>query len=210
MSCADITSITGTVRGIGTRCSAPGFLDSGLKVITSTLPRPARRNRVALGLDSDSRTSLASTARCTSVETRARPRRSSSIVSKLRTHKRFSFNDNLSGAAPTGPRRRTPTRPLRWTWRPVSCADITSITGTVRGPRIGTRRARRSWSTWNAQERRARRSWPDDPRTGARRTERLPLDPRTAGRSPRVRQRRPLRLPERVYRPRSAHRTPDL
>ena len=54
------------------RCSAPGFLDSGLKVITSTLPRPARRNRVALGLDSDSRTSPASTARCTSVETRAR------------------------------------------------------------------------------------------------------------------------------------------
>ena len=51
---------------------APGFLDSGLKVITSTLPRPARRNRVALGLDSDSRTSPASTARCTSVETRAR------------------------------------------------------------------------------------------------------------------------------------------
>ena len=48
-------------------CSAPGFLDSGLKVITSTLPRPARRNRVALGLDSDSRTSPASTARCTSV-----------------------------------------------------------------------------------------------------------------------------------------------
>ena len=46
-------------------CSAPGFLDSGLKVITSTRPRPARRNRVALGLDSDSRTSPASTVRCT-------------------------------------------------------------------------------------------------------------------------------------------------
>ena len=59
-------------RLAGTDCSAPGFLDSGLKVITSTLPRPARRNRVALGLDSDSRTSPASTARCTSVETRAR------------------------------------------------------------------------------------------------------------------------------------------
>ena len=59
------------IRGDGI-CSAPGFLDSGLKVITSTLPRPARRNRVALGLDSDSRTSPASTARCTSVETRAR------------------------------------------------------------------------------------------------------------------------------------------
>ena len=56
----------------GPDCSAPGFLDSGLQVITSTLPRPARRNRVALGLDSDSRTSPASTARCTSVETRAR------------------------------------------------------------------------------------------------------------------------------------------
>ena len=49
-----------------TKCSAPGFLDSGLKVITSTRPRPARRNRVALGLDSDSRTSPASTVRCTS------------------------------------------------------------------------------------------------------------------------------------------------
>ena len=47
-------------------CSAPGFLDSGLKVITSTRPRPARRSRVALGLDSDSRTSPASTVRCTS------------------------------------------------------------------------------------------------------------------------------------------------
>ena len=51
---------------IGSACSAPGFLDSGLKVITSTRPRPARRNRVALGLDSDSRTSPASTVRCTS------------------------------------------------------------------------------------------------------------------------------------------------
>ena len=49
-----------------TLCSAPGFLDSGLKVITSTRPRPARRSRVALGLDSDSRTSPASTVRCTS------------------------------------------------------------------------------------------------------------------------------------------------
>ena len=59
-------------RVLTDNCSAPGFLDSGLKVITSTLPRPVRRNRVALGLDSDSRTSPASTARCTSVETRAR------------------------------------------------------------------------------------------------------------------------------------------
>ena len=55
----------GTV-GADNLCSAPGFLDSGLKVITSTRPRPARRNRVALGLDSDSRTSPASTVRCTS------------------------------------------------------------------------------------------------------------------------------------------------
>ena len=47
-------------------CSAPGFLDSGLTVFASMLPRPARRNRVALGLDSDSRTSPASTVRCTS------------------------------------------------------------------------------------------------------------------------------------------------
>ena len=54
------------VSKTGAECSAPGFLDSGLKVITSTRPRPARRNRVALGLDSDSRTSPASTVRCTS------------------------------------------------------------------------------------------------------------------------------------------------
>ena len=53
-------------------CSAPGFLDSGLKVITSTLLRPARRDRVAPGLDFDSRTSPASTARCTFASTRAR------------------------------------------------------------------------------------------------------------------------------------------
>ena len=66
------TSAWPRTGGATTDCSAPGFLDSSLKVITSTLPRPARRNRVALGLDSDSRTSPASTARCTSVETRAR------------------------------------------------------------------------------------------------------------------------------------------
>ena len=91
------------------RCSAPGFLDSGLKVITSTLPRPVRRNRVALGLDSDSRTSPASTARCTSVETRARRGGSSSIVSKLRTHKRFSFNVRMKRSAtplPSGSRTK--------------------------------------------------------------------------------------------------------
>ena len=92
-------------------CSAPGFLDSSLKVITSTLPRPARRNRVALGLDSDSRTSPASTARCTSVETRARrggvPR--SLRRSKLRTHKRFSFHVRMKRSAtplPSGARTK--------------------------------------------------------------------------------------------------------
>ena len=53
-------------------CSAPGFLDSGLKVITFTRPRPVHLNRVAPGLDSASRASPASTARCTSVATRAR------------------------------------------------------------------------------------------------------------------------------------------
>ena len=59
-------SFAGLSISVGDRCSAPGFLDSGLKVITSTRPRPARRNRVAFGLDSDSRTSPASTVRCTS------------------------------------------------------------------------------------------------------------------------------------------------
>ena len=48
------------------RCIAPGFLDSDLTVIVSTLPRPARRGRVVPGRDCDSRTSPASTARCTS------------------------------------------------------------------------------------------------------------------------------------------------
>ena len=50
----------------GTSCIAPGFLDSDLTVIVSTLPRPARRGRVVPGRDCDSRTSPASTARCTS------------------------------------------------------------------------------------------------------------------------------------------------
>ena len=77
VSCCQLATDTSfffsiTRLALVTTCSAPGFLDSGLKVITSTLPRPVRRNRVALGLDSDSRTSPASTARCTSVETRAR------------------------------------------------------------------------------------------------------------------------------------------
>ena len=46
-------------------CSALGFLDSGLTVFASTLPRPARRGHVAPGRDFDSGTSPASTARCT-------------------------------------------------------------------------------------------------------------------------------------------------
>ena len=47
-------------------CSALGFLDSGLTVFAPTLPRPARRGRVALAPGFDSRTSPASTVRCTS------------------------------------------------------------------------------------------------------------------------------------------------
>ena len=48
------------------KCTAPGFLDSGLTVFASTLPRPARGGRVAPGPGFGSRTSPASTARCTS------------------------------------------------------------------------------------------------------------------------------------------------
>ena len=48
------------------KCSAPGFLDSGLTVFASTLPRPARRGRVAPGRGFDSRISPASTVRCMS------------------------------------------------------------------------------------------------------------------------------------------------
>ena len=47
-------------------CSAPGFLDSGLTVFASMLPRPTRRSHVAPERGFDSGTSLASTARCTS------------------------------------------------------------------------------------------------------------------------------------------------
>ena len=47
-------------------CIAPGFLDSGLTVFASTPPRPARGGRVAPGPGFGSRTSPASTARCTS------------------------------------------------------------------------------------------------------------------------------------------------
>ena len=52
--------------GTAAHCIAPGFLDSDLKVIISTQPRPGRRSRVALEPGCDSRTSPASTARCTS------------------------------------------------------------------------------------------------------------------------------------------------
>ncbi len=59
------------VSGVGTilispDCTASGFLDSGLTVFASTPPRPARGGRVAPGPGFGSRTSPASTARCTS------------------------------------------------------------------------------------------------------------------------------------------------
>ena len=47
-------------------CIAPGFLDSGLTVFASTLPRPARRGRAVPERGFGSRTSPASSARCTS------------------------------------------------------------------------------------------------------------------------------------------------
>ena len=47
-------------------CIAPGFLDSGFTVFASTLPRPARRGRVVPERGFGSRTSPASSARCTS------------------------------------------------------------------------------------------------------------------------------------------------
>ena len=50
----------------GRACTASGFLDSGLTVFASTPPRPARGGRVAPGPGFGSRTSPASTARCTS------------------------------------------------------------------------------------------------------------------------------------------------
>ena len=50
----------------GSSCSAPGFLDSGLTVFASTRPRLARRGRVAPARGFGSRTSPASSARCTS------------------------------------------------------------------------------------------------------------------------------------------------
>ena len=53
-------------QDISRSCTAPGFLDSGLTVFASTPPRPARGGRVAPGPGFGSRTSPASTARCTS------------------------------------------------------------------------------------------------------------------------------------------------
>ena len=47
-------------------CTASGFLDSGLTVFASTPPRPAQGGRVAPGPGFGSRTSPASSARCTS------------------------------------------------------------------------------------------------------------------------------------------------
>ena len=51
---------------LNAECTAPGFLDSGLTVFASTLPRPARRGRVAPGRGFDTRISPASTVRCMS------------------------------------------------------------------------------------------------------------------------------------------------
>ncbi len=57
---------TRRIVGFGIHCTASGFLDSGLTVFASTPPRPARGGRVAPGPGFGSRTSPASTARCTS------------------------------------------------------------------------------------------------------------------------------------------------
>ena len=57
----------GDIRdGGAVECIAPGFLDSGLTVFASTLPRPARRGRVVPERGFGSRTSPASSARCMS------------------------------------------------------------------------------------------------------------------------------------------------
>ena len=61
-----VTHEAGLVAASLSFCSAPGFLDSGLTVFASMLPRPARRSHVAPERGFDSGTSLASTARCTS------------------------------------------------------------------------------------------------------------------------------------------------
>ena len=63
---ADALSVLVELNGLDALdCSAPGFLDSGLTVFASTLPRPARRGHVAPERDFDSGISPASTARCT-------------------------------------------------------------------------------------------------------------------------------------------------
>ena len=54
------------VRRRASDCTASGFLDSGLTVFASTPPRPAQGGRVAPGPGFGSRTSPASSARCTS------------------------------------------------------------------------------------------------------------------------------------------------
>ena len=62
----DGTPLLGPNVGSWSGCTASGFLDSGLTVFASTPPRPARGGRVAPGPGFGSRTSPASTARCTS------------------------------------------------------------------------------------------------------------------------------------------------
>ena len=61
--CRDVE--TGPTRGV-LACTASEFLDSGLTVFASTPPRPAQGGRVAPGPGFGSRTSPASSARCTS------------------------------------------------------------------------------------------------------------------------------------------------
>ena len=61
-----LTSFTVVDTMTLSECTASGFLDSGLTVFASTPPRPARGGRVAPGPGFGSRTSPASTARCTS------------------------------------------------------------------------------------------------------------------------------------------------
>ena len=64
--CSPSRSSTGCCITRRRSCIAPGFLDSGLTVFASTLPRPARRGRVVPERGFGSRTSPASSARCTS------------------------------------------------------------------------------------------------------------------------------------------------
>ena len=67
MQASDVTETLDLARArAGVDCTASGFLDSGLTVFASTRPRPARRGRVAPARGFGSRTSPASSARCTS------------------------------------------------------------------------------------------------------------------------------------------------